>query len=236
MLGMITCTGNRARLYRDEHTDFPLLHLELRKPGRSRRALRALERAGVTRVIVSSELMKLIAPTLERTGMELVKTSSMLRRLCPYLAVAAARDLGLCLKNLGAEIYAGSGGTDAQNAAVAVGGKVRYLSIHGRGADPPRRAAAQVLGISVLDAPIPAALCTGKLHLYFDGSDALFRIQTPGNGIQEYAGVELELPERYRALSRPGCVLQLAAALAEIGRLRLEELRIRRVLLEQGEI
>ena len=40
----------------------------------------------------------------------------------------------------------------------------------------------------------------------------------------------------YRALSRPGCVLQLAAALAEIGRLRLEELRIRRVLLEQGEI
>ena len=66
MLGMITCTGDKARLYRDEHTDVPLLHLELRKPGRSRRALRALERSGVTRVIIPQGLMEIIAPALKR--------------------------------------------------------------------------------------------------------------------------------------------------------------------------
>ena len=103
MLGMITCTGNRARLYRDEHTDFPLRHPGTAQARAERESApgRLSAAGGYPGDRHTSELMKLIAPALERTGMELVKTSSMLRRLCPYLAVAAARDLRALPKGFG---------------------------------------------------------------------------------------------------------------------------------------
>lgn len=218
MFGIIEPAEASAQLVDRRGEYLAHMRLEIKNPSRSRRWLIRLKKANVTCAAVDAALYDAIAPRLVKCGIRPVDGRELPPRLAAELALFSAEALSLRADTLGAEIIAA--GRDVSHIVAELSQRMRYVAVFGC------EGAVAASGVSVMCGKIPDGLCDVRMRISLAEGDRLLRVYMPGRTLS-LGQIELALPEEYRGICGDGCVMSLAAALLQCGRLREKDITIK---------